>query len=273
MGIHLLLPQICVFSDFHFIMTPVFFFVLFLSLAVVPPGATEEEDVEVDLEEIIEKENAEISGRLIHGDLMPNRDRNAVPCTSKGCKWPKRGRYVRVPVAISSSYSRSERSQIINTLLTFHKTTCIRFYWRRWYHRNYLYFYSGSGCWSYLGRQSRGQLVSLKKRGCMRTKTIQHEVLHALGFHHEHSRSDRDTYVTILTQNIISGQESNFRKVDTNNLGTPYDFNSVMQYSKYGFSKNGQPTILAKSDPNLNFGLATKMSVNDIARVNKLYRC
>lgn len=27
--------------------------------------------------------------------------------------------------------------------------------------------------------------------------------------------------------------EANFEKVQTNNLGTPYDFNSVMHYSKW----------------------------------------
>lgn len=61
-------------------------------------------------------------------------------------------------------------------------------------------------CWSSLGRQSRGQLVSLRKNGCVYTGTVQHEVLHALGFHHEHVRSDRDSYVRILTDNIQSGQ-------------------------------------------------------------------
>ncbi|CAK6976979.1 high choriolytic enzyme 1-like [Scomber scombrus] len=64
-----------------------------------------------------------------------------------------------------------------------------------------------------------------------------------------------------------------FSGTGTNNLGTPYDFQSVMHYSKYAFSKNGQPTIVAKSDPKLNFGHATTLSANDIARVNRLYKC
>lgn len=56
-----------------------------------------------------------------------------------------------------------------------------------------------------LGRQTGGQAVSLKRVGCLFQSTVQHEVLHALGFHHEQVRSDRDQYVQILYQNILSG--------------------------------------------------------------------
>ncbi|KAL7405882.1 hypothetical protein ABVT39_009237 [Epinephelus coioides] len=239
-------------------------------------GASENEpqtEESLDVSEIIARANADLKTPLTHGDIVPNLQRNADPCVTRGCMWPKRGSYVIVPVYISSRYTRDERNIIIRGLLTFHRSTCIRFVWRRYWHRHYLYFYSGSGCWSYLGRQQRGQLVSLRKNGCLYTDIVQHEVLHALGFHHEHVRSDRDQYVAILTQNILPGREHNFDQEDTNNLGSPYDFNSVMQYSKYAFSKNGKPTIVSKSNPNLNFGRATQMSANDIARVNALYSC
>ncbi|XP_056241994.1 hatching enzyme 1.2-like [Seriola aureovittata] len=257
-------------------MTPVFLVLLFFSLTAIPPGATDDggqRNASMDVSEVIARANEGIRTHLTHGDIVPNLNRNADPCTARGCKWPKRGRYVIVPVSISSAYTTSERNIIIRALVTFHQSTCIRFVWRRWWHRNYLYFFSGSGCWSYLGRQRRGQRISLRRNGCLHTDTVQHEALHALGFHHEQVRSDRDQYVNILFQNIRSGVESNFRKVQTNNLGTPYDFQSVMHYSKFAFSKNGQPTIVAKSDPNLNFGQATSMSANDIARVNRLYQC
>nr|XP_040017671.1 high choriolytic enzyme 1-like [Gasterosteus aculeatus aculeatus] len=128
-------------------------------------------------------------------------------------------------------------------------------------------------CWSYLGRQSQGQQVSLRRDGCLFTDTVQHEVLHALGFHHEQVRSDRDDHVSILQENIRPGTEQNFAKQPTNNLGTPYDFESVMHYSKYAFSRNGEPTIVSKADPDMEFGSATTMSQNDIARVNALYQC
>nr|XP_057933855.1 low choriolytic enzyme-like [Doryrhamphus excisus] len=226
-----------------------------------------------DVSEIIERANANTTTHLLHGDIALKVQRNADPCTATGCTWPKYGKYVYVPVSISSSYSFSDRITIIRGLLSFYKDTCIRFTKRRWWHRNYLYFFPGSGCWSYLGRQSRGQAISLQKNGCVYLGTVQHEILHALGFHHEQVRSDRDDHVIINFDNIRDGTERNFEKVNTNNLGTPYDFDSVMHYSNMAFSKNGQPTIVAINDTAKVFGRAMKMSSNDTARINELYKC
>ncbi|XP_054879540.1 low choriolytic enzyme-like [Poeciliopsis prolifica] len=201
------------------------------------------------------------------------RTRNADPCTARGCKWPKSGRFVNVPYEIASDFSTKQRKCITDGLKSFHGCTCIRFVPKRSYHRDYIRFFSGNGCWSYIGRQDGGQLISLQKSGCLSRSTVQHEVLHALGFNHEQVRSDRDKYVWIQYQNIIEGEKHNFNIKQTNNLGTPYDFKSVMQYSNKAFSKNGKPTIVAKCNPKLKFGHAEKMSVNDIARVNRLYQC
>uniref|UniRef100_A0A4W5LC01 Metalloendopeptidase n=1 Tax=Hucho hucho TaxID=62062 RepID=A0A4W5LC01_9TELE len=151
-------------------------------------------------------------------------------------------------------------------------STCVQFI-PRTNQRDFVDIQSQSGCFSYLGRQDNGQVVSLNKNGCVYLSVVQHEMLHALGFNHEHSRSDRDSHVQILTQNIMPGKESNFRKINTINLGTPYDYNSVMQYTRLAFSKNNQPTILPIPDNSAVIGMATQMSPIDILRINRLYNC
>jgi len=62
--------------------------------------------------------------------------------------------------------------------------------------------------------------------------TICHEIGHTLGLVHEHQRSDRDSFVNILTANVVSGGIGNFVLLaDSRNQG-PYDFFSVMHYAR-----------------------------------------
>ncbi len=68
--------------------------------------------------------------------------------------------------------------------------------------------------------------------------TLCHEIGHVLGLVHEHQRSDRDNYVTILTNNVSPGLLANFVKLTDSQNKTAYDFYSVMHYSRNAFSTN-----------------------------------
>ena len=46
-----------------------------------------------------------------------------------------------------------------------------------------------------------------------------------------------------------------------------------MHYGRYGFTKNGKPTLQAISDPNIDLGQRIGLSKTDIAQVNALYDC
>ncbi|KAL2093939.1 hypothetical protein ACEWY4_011251 [Coilia grayii] len=200
-------------------------------------------------------------------------ERNADPCTSRGCLWQKYSDgLVYVPYVIANHYTDRELAVIQRGLQSFSSSTCIRFFPRR-NERDYIYIQSHNGCYSYVGRVGNSQVVSLSRQGCIYHNTVQHELLHALGFNHEQCRSDRDQYIRVLLQNVQSGLEYAFDKINTLNQGTPYDYNSVMQYHKYAFSKNGQPTMQPYPDPNVPFGEGKEMSKNDILRVNRLYQC
>ncbi|KAJ8340226.1 hypothetical protein SKAU_G00348590 [Synaphobranchus kaupii] len=209
----------------------------------------------------------------IMDDIAIVSEKNADPCTLTGCLWPKSSDgKVYVPYFIANHYSPREFSTIVRGLESFASSTCIRFV-RRSNEREYLHIQSHNGCYSYVGRIGGGQVVSLSRQGCVYYGTVQHELLHALGFNHEQTRTDRDSYVRVLLQNIISGMEYNFHIINSNNLGTPYDYNSVMQYHRYAFSKNNQPTMVPIPDNNVEIGTATEMGYNDILRINRLYQC
>lgn len=60
-------------------------------------------------------------------------------------------------------------------------------------------------CSSYVGRNGGSQRISLVDSCVDRHGTIMHEFLHAFGFYHEQSRTDRDDWVTINWDNIEPG--------------------------------------------------------------------
>jgi hypothetical protein len=58
-----------------------------------------------------------------------------------------------------------------------------------------------------------------------------HEIGHALGLFHEHSRQDRDTYVSIVDTNIESTALTEYIVVNmSTSLGVDYDYGSIMHY-------------------------------------------
>ncbi|XP_072527462.1 hatching enzyme 1.2-like [Salminus brasiliensis] len=208
-------------------------------------------------------------GDIVVADGLQNADQ----CTSRepGCKWLKNSDgNVYIPFIISNHYCPKEKSVIKDALKSFENSTCIRFIPRD-KEEDYIHIQSLSGCFSTVGRRGGEQTLSLARRGCLYEHVIQHEVLHALGFRHEQNRRDRDEHVRIVYENIIPGKEHNFKKRNTNNLGTPYDYGSVMHYGRDAFSKNGQPTIVPIPDENVAVGHAKEMNANDILRVKKLY--
>ena len=79
-----------------------------------------------------------------------------------------------------------------------------------------------------------------------------------------------------LHNDILAGKEYNFDKLTTSQvdtLGVRYDYGSVMHYSKYSFSKNGNPTIMPKSPPTADIGQRDGLSDSDVLRIRKLYGC
>ena len=73
---------------------------------------------------------------------------------------------------------------------------------------DYIFIRSGRGCASYIGRQKGVQNMNIDREECLTKQgNIMHELLHALGFLHEHTRSDRDDYINIHLENVIESKD------------------------------------------------------------------
>jgi len=104
-----------------------------------------------------------------------------------------------------------------------------------------------------------------------------HELLHAVGLWHAQSRYDRDEYIKIVDENIIRGTAYNFEmkfENQTNTYDVPYNYLSVMHYSKDAFGKNGATTI-ETTDPWFAdlIGNRDSGTDGDYEKVRLIYEC
>lgn len=197
-------------------------------------------------------------------------------------RWPRVENKIVVPFLIDSNarYSRLQIEKIYAAMRHISDSTCINFRWRR-DEESFLIIHSGRGCSSFIGRVSvgGGQRLSLEKGSSCANQigVIVHELVHSLGFAHMQSHGLRDSYITVMKENIVKGEEHQFVKfspLEATAFGTPYDYFSIMHYDSFAYSRNGRPTIMAKNK-NINkvIGRMKKLSAGDVLRIRKMYNC
>ncbi|CAF0994821.1 unnamed protein product [Adineta steineri] len=201
---------------------------------------------------------------------------------------PRRWSKNEVPYDLSLITNAGHRQMIETAMATLVEVTsthipgqgiskaCIKFRPKLPKEINVLKVEYGTGCSATVGFSFSPNTMSLAYPGCFSSGTIQHELLHVLGFYHEQSRPDRDLYVTVNHGNIQKGHEHNFSKYRWGNTvlnqNTTYDFNSIMHYGTNYFSGNGQSTI-TPNVPGARIGQRDHLSPIDIAEVRALYGC
>lgn len=136
-------------------------------------------------------------------------------------------------------------------------------------YENYIAFESSNGCASYVGMIGGEQQLWIS--ASCGVGSIIHEIGHAVGLFHEHTRSDRDNFISVNWDNIVPGKEFNFDVLNANvDLLGEYDYGSIMHYGERFFSNNNENTIQVL-DGVTQIGQRDALSELDIQSVNDLY--
>lgn len=184
-----------------------------------------------------------------------------------------------IPYMFINGFSTTEKNAIIDAMNHIMDKTNVRFI-EKTNEASFIIFKKVTvqelgfdGGMSAIGRQDgNGQFIWFSDDNFQMSLAI-HEIGHALGLYHEQSREDRDTYIEIDENAVISGMISQFNKQMRNasDFGS-YDFNSIMHYNHNAFGIDGRQTIYKKSNrSDRSFGRSTALSAGDIAGINALY--
>ncbi|XP_063930928.1 hatching enzyme 1.2-like isoform X1 [Zophobas morio] len=254
---------------------------------VVHPPVPDDVKVSPDMEYMVDDPDPEVTPGLFQGDMaMTNEIYNY---WRVGIRWDvfpeKLWKNGTVPYYISPIYEPADQVTIMKAIHTLNFMTCIRFVPWNGKTKDYLLIWPikyPKGCWSFVGKFGGAQIVSLQAPdatgpNCLGTEgRAIHELMHALGIFHEQSRWDRDKFVKVHLDNIIPQFKNNFDKQSLENTtySFEYDYDSIMHYGKYFFSKGkGKPTITPKTPGVKTLGQRKALSKGDCLKLNDLYGC
>jgi hypothetical protein len=167
-----------------------------------------------------------------------------------------------VPYEIDSSFSSTQRNRILNAMQHWEdRVPGIHFTPKDSSHASWIKFVlHSSACTSGYGRISGERTIRLTS-GCTTDFSIHHEIGHALGLQHEHTRSDRDDFVVVQS----SGADY---QIDSGGDLFSYDFDSIMHY------KLGGPITLAEGvtvPDGVTVGHFDHLSYLDVMSMNAMY--
>ena len=157
--------------------------------------------------------------------------------------------------------------------------SCISFVPRR-NETDYVRFIkSEPGCFSHVGHQGGEQWVNLSNdSACVRHALVVHELMHVLGWFHEHSRPDRDQFIKIFWHNVLDEYKDNFRIFSDDQIFDvallPYDYHSVTHYHSGAFSRFALlPTLSNWNNRQMTLGNSRGLSPGDVQKLRRGYAC
>jgi hypothetical protein len=148
-----------------------------------------------------------------------------------------------------------------------------------------LKIHAGSACFTTgVGMSPGVNWVSLSSTSCMVHRIIIHELLHAIGLHHEQSRYDRDQYLKIHYERLANNGTDEYslfqlrivNESESTFYGIPYNYASVMHYDAWSLG-DGSPGYFIMEPKNLHFlsvmGYSKTANETDFEKIRRLYDC
>ncbi|GAB6031258.1 hypothetical protein CHUAL_009061 [Chamberlinius hualienensis] len=190
--------------DNVFVSTPNFINCIFIFIFATITNVTSKTEFSVPYGKYGVGPNYDEIGNHFEGDILgvtvkQGQARNVIRNLTR--KWPDGV----VPYIIDTLKFKQEHSDVIKAAIQeFHQFTCVKFI-PHTVELGHVFITASTGCNSYVGRRGSMQTLSLEIPGCLTKGIAIHELMHAVGIWHEHSRSDRDEYIEINLDNIPIG--------------------------------------------------------------------
>lgn len=184
-----------------------------------------------------------------------------------------------IPYTMSQYYNDKGRTAIFEAMRSFHRKTCVRFIPKRDNDENYVHFMPKSKCASKRGMVGSKQRIFLGPKCLDQPGNPEHEIMHALGFDHEHQRPDRDEFIAVNMDNIPPGAPRRYFRKKCDHMSAlshfDYRYDTLMHFSPEPFPFNGgaikgPPFTAKKPVPGGSIG-GQSLTLVDIWRINYLY--
>jgi len=201
-------------------------------------------------------------------DILQRTDKNRNAMADTTIRWEKN----TVPYDFSGLPVKGQTA-VTKAIAILAKYTCLRWV-KRTTEKDYVKFKptgQDGTCSSYMGNIKYGAQELNLGDWCFTIGHALHEMMHALGFAHEHNRPDRDSYVTVAPGAMAD--RINYGKYDGTDASLPKIITQGLAYDTCSILHYGESSWITVKDPKKFIGQRMGLTKLDIQKINKYYAC